>query len=154
MLIGLKCKNTTDGLEGRPLICTENRGTRKIPQVIKQNIVIWKNWQQLCTYTTSVNFPCCWWQPSFNFSSKKRTNANTNATGGFRSSVSRGPANQAVYFLKYFYPQATPKWSCSVVLDVGLCFFNVPVKSKLHHPPWAFELLAGYRVFKFPPPRD
>ena len=37
--IGLKSKNTTDGLEGRPLIYTENRGTRKIPQVIKQNIV-------------------------------------------------------------------------------------------------------------------
>lgn len=25
------------------------------------------------------------------------------------SSVSRGPANQAVYFLKYYHPQATPK---------------------------------------------
>ena len=149
MWIGLKSKNTTDGLEGRPVIYTENRGTRKIPQVIKQNIVTWKNWQQLCTYTTSVNFPCCWWQL---FQQKKNTS--TNATRGFRSSVSRGPANQAVYFLKYFYRQATSKLSCSVVLDVGLCYFKVPVKSKLHHPPWAFELLAGYRVFKFPPPRD
>ena len=35
------------------------------------------------------------------------------------SSVSRGPANQAVYFLKYFYPQAIPQCSCSVVLDVA-----------------------------------
>ena len=25
------------------------------------------------------------------------------------SCVSRGPANQAVYFLKYFHPPATPK---------------------------------------------
>ena len=49
-----------------------------------------------------------------------------------------------MYFLKYFYPKATPKCSCSVVLDVGLCYFNVPVKSKLNDPPWAFELLAGY----------
>ena len=39
----------------------------------------------------------------------KKKNTNTNATGGFRSSVSRGSANQAEYFLKYFYPQATPK---------------------------------------------
>ena len=60
------------------------------------------------------------------------------------SSVSRGPANQAVYFLKYFYPRVTRKCSSSVVLDVGLCYFNVPVKSKLNDPPWAFELLAGY----------
>ena len=45
---------------------------------------------------------------------KKQTN-NTNATGGLMSSVSRGPANQAVCFLKYFHPQATPKCSCSVV---------------------------------------
>ena len=44
------------------------------------------------------------------------------------SSVSHGPANQAVYFLKYFYPRATRKCSRSVVLDVGLCYFNVPVK--------------------------
>ena len=84
------------------------------------------------------------------FPAKKKDN--TNATGGFMSSLSRGPANTAAYFLKYFYPQATPKWSCSVVLDVGLCYFNVPVKSKLNHPPWAFELLASYWVFKFPPP--
>ena len=79
------------------------------------------------------------------FQQKKKTNKqtiNTNATGGLISSVSRGPANQAVYFLKYFPPQATPKSSCSVVLDVGLCYFKVPVKSKLNHPPWAFELLA------------
>ena len=81
----------------------------------------------------------------------KQTN-NTNATGGLISSVSRGPANHALYFLKYFHPQATPKCSWSVVLDVGLCYFKVPVKSKLNHPPWAFELL-GYWVFKFPPPR-
>ena len=41
----------------RLLICTENRGTRKIPQVMKQNIVChFKNWQHFCTYTTSVNF--------------------------------------------------------------------------------------------------
>ena len=77
------------------------------------------------------------------FPAKKKKN-NTNATGGFMSSVSRGPANQAVYFLKYFYPRATRKCSSSVVLDVGLCYFNVPVKSKLNHPPWAFELLADY----------
>ena len=146
MWFGLKCKTTIDGLEGRPLICTENRGTTKIPQAIKQNILCHlKNWQQLCTYTTSVNFPCCWWQPSFNFSSKKKNKQtnNTNATGGLMSFVSRGPSNQALYFLKYFHPQATPKCSCGVVLDVGLCYFKVPVKSKLSHPPWAFELL-GY----------
>ena len=77
------------------------------------------------------------------FPAKKKKN-NTNATGGFMSSVSRGPANQAVYFLKYFYPRATRKCSRSVVLDVGLCYFNVPVKSKLNDPPWAFELLAGF----------
>ena len=77
------------------------------------------------------------------FPSKKKKN-NTNATGGFMSSVSREPANQAVYFLKYFYPRATRKCSRSVVLDVGLCYFNVPVKSKLNDPPWAFELLAGF----------
>ena len=29
MWIGLKCKNTTDGLEGRPLICTENPSSNK-----------------------------------------------------------------------------------------------------------------------------
>ena len=51
---------------------------------------------------------------------KKQKKNNTNATGGFMSSVSRGPANQAVYFLKYFYPRATRKCSSSVVLDVGL----------------------------------
>ena len=45
----------------------------------------------------------------FQLFQQKKKNTNTNATGGFRSSVSRGPANQAVYFLKYFYPQATPK---------------------------------------------
>ena len=60
------------------------------------------------------------------------------------SSVSRGPANQAVYCLKYFYPRATRKCSRSVVLDVGLSYFNVPVKSKFNDPPWAFELLAGF----------
>ena len=43
------------------------------------------------------------------FPAKKKKTNNTNATGGFMSSVYRGPANQAVYFLKYFYPQATPK---------------------------------------------
>ena len=42
------------------------------------------------------------------FPAKKKTN-NTNATGGLMSSVSCGPTNQAVYFLKYFHPQATPK---------------------------------------------
>ena len=42
------------------------------------------------------------------FQQKRKTN-NTNATGGLMSSVSRGLANQAVYFLKYFHPQATPK---------------------------------------------
>ena len=57
MWIGLKCKNTPDGLEGRHLIYTESRGTRKIPQVIKQNILChFKNWRQFCAYTTSVNF--------------------------------------------------------------------------------------------------
>ena len=146
MWIGLKCKNTTDGLEGRPLICTENRGTRKIPQVIKQNIVTWKNWQQLSSLSLLLV------TTEFQLFQQKRKN-NTNATGGFMSSVSRGPANQAEYFLKYFYPRATRKCSRSVVLDVGLCYFNVPVKSKLNDPPWAFELLAGYWVFKFPPPR-
>ena len=35
------------------------------------------------------------------FPAKKKKN-NTNATGGFMSSVSRGPANQAVYFLNIF----------------------------------------------------
>ena len=54
-----------------------------------------------------------------------------------------GP-NQAVYFLKSFDPRVTRKCSSSVVLDVGLCYFNVPVKSKLNDPPWAFELLAVY----------
>ena len=43
------------------------------------------------------------------FQQKKKQTNNTNATGGLMSSVSRGPANQAVYFLKYFHPQATPK---------------------------------------------
>ena len=76
------------------------------------------------------------------FQQKKKNN--TNATGGFISSVPREPANQAVYFLKYFYPRVTRKCSSSVVLDVGLCYYNVPVKSKLNDPPWAFELLAGY----------
>ena len=78
----------------------------------------------------------------FQLSSERRND--TNATGVFMSSVSRGPANQAVYFLKYFYPRVTRKFSSSVVLDVALCYFNVPVKSKLNDPPWAFELLAGY----------
>ena len=41
------------------------------------------------------------------FQRKKKNN--TNATGGFMSSLSRGPAKPAAYFLKYFYPQATPK---------------------------------------------
>ena len=81
------------------------------------------------------------------FQQKKQTNKQTNnrnATGGLMSSVSRGPANQAVYFLKYFYPRVTRKFSSGVVLDVALCYFNVPVKSKLNDPSWAFELLAGY----------
>ena len=68
------------------------------------------------------------------------------------SSVSREPANQAVYFLKYFYPRATRKCSSSVVLDVGLCYFNVSVKSKLNDPPWAFELLAGFECLNYPLP--
>ena len=78
----------------------------------------------------------------FQLSSERKND--TNATGGFMSSASRGPANQAVYFLKYFYPPVTRKFSSSVVLDVALCYFNVPVKSKLNDPSWAFELLAGY----------
>ena len=151
MWIGLKCKNTTDGLEGRPFICTENRGTRKIPQVIKQNIVTWKNWQQLqhVHMQHQSTFLAAGDNRVSTFPAKKKDN--TNATGGFMSSLSRGPANPAAYILKYFYPQATPKWSCSVVLGVGLRYFNVPVKSKLNHPPWAFQLLAGYWVFKTPP---
>ena len=44
----------------------------------------------------------------FQLFQQKKTN-NTNATGGLMSSVSCGPTNQAVYFLKYFHPQATPK---------------------------------------------
>ena len=144
MWIGLKCKNTSDGLKGRPLICTKNRGTRKIPQVIKQNIVTYKNWQQLCTYTTSVNFPCCWWQPSFNFSSKKKkTKKQYKCNRWFYViCISSACKSSSVFFKIFLY----------VVLDVGLCYFNVPVKSKLNHPPWAFELLASYWVFKFPPP--
>ena len=47
-------------------------------------------------------------------------------------------------FLQIFLSTSTPKCSCSIVLDVGLCYFNVPVKSKLNDPPWAFELLAGF----------
>ena len=70
------------------------------------------------------------------------------------SSVSRGPANQAAYFLKYFYRRVTRKFSSSVVLDVALYYFNVPVKSKLNDPSGVFKLLAGYWVYKFPPPRD
>ena len=78
---------------------------------------------------------------------KKKTNKQTNnrnATGGLMSSVSRGPANQAVYFLKYFYRRVTRKFSSSVVLDVALYYFNVPVKSKLNDPSGVFKLLAGY----------
>ena len=78
------------------------------------------------------------------FPAKKKKN-NTNATGGFMSSVSCEPANQAVYFLKYFYRRDTRKCSSSVVLDVGLCYFNVSVKSKLNDPPWAFELFPGIK---------
>ena len=34
------------------------------------------------------------------------------------SSVSRGPANQAVYFLKYFHPQATPKCAANMLQNL------------------------------------
>ena len=68
------------------------------------------------------------------------------------SSVSRGPANQAEYFLKYFYPRATRKCSRSVVLDVGLCYFNVPVKSKLNDPPWDLNFWPGFECLNFPLP--
>ena len=78
----------------------------------------------------------------FQLSSERKND--TNATGGFMSSVSRGPANQAAYFLKYFYRRVTRKFSSSVVLDVGLYYFNVPVKSKLNDPSGVFKLLAGY----------
>ena len=141
MWIGLKRKNTTDGLEGRPLISTENRGTRKIPQVIKQHCHLKKMATIVYIYNTS-QLSLLLVTTEFQLSSERKND--TNATGGFMSSVSRGPANQAVYFLKYFYPRVTRKCSSSVVLDVALCYFNVPVKSKLNDPPWAFELLAGY----------
>ena len=138
MWIGLKCKNTTDGLEGRPLICTENPSSNKTKHChLKKlaTIVHIYNISQLSLLLLTTEFQL--------FHQKKKKN-NTNATGGFMSSVSREPANQAVYFLKYFYPRATRKCSSSVVLDVGLCYFNVSVKSKLNDPPWVFELLTGF----------
>ena len=145
MWIGLKCKNTTDGLEGRPLICTENRGRRKIPQIIKQNIVTWKNWQQLCSLSlllVTTEFQ--------HFQQKKKNN--TNATGGFMSSVSRGPANQAVYFLKYFYPRATRKCSRSVVLDVGLATLMYQSNRSLMILPGHLNFWPGFECLNSPLP--
>ena len=77
MWIGLKCKNTPDGLEGRHLICTESRGTRKIPQVIKQNILChFKNWQQFCAYTASFNFSWLLVTTEFKLFPQKKNNNN------------------------------------------------------------------------------
>ena len=70
-------------------------------QVIKQNILChFKNWRQFCAYTTSVNFS---WllvttesklsPPPPKKTTKQTKNNHTNATGGFMSSVSHGPAN-------------------------------------------------------------
>ena len=60
---------------------------------------------------------------------------------------------RSVIFENIFIHQPLPRFSCGVVLDVGSCYFNVPLKSKLYHTPYAFKLFS-YWVFKFPPPMD
>ena len=115
MWISLKCKNTPDGLEGRHLICTQNRGTRKIPQVIKQNILChFKNWQQFCANTTSVNFS--WLLATTEFKlpppppqkknkTKKKQQYKCNRWF-YVICISWACKLSSVFFCKYFYPQA------------------------------------------------
>ena len=43
-----------DGLEGRPLICKENRGTRKVPQVIQTKHSL--SFEKLATIVYIYNF--------------------------------------------------------------------------------------------------
>lgn len=130
--------------------CSCNRMDETFSKLIETNIEqLWtwlfcylKNWQQLCTYT-SVNF--CWLLVTTEFQ------LNNSATGGL---VCKWDCKlRSVILENIFIHQPLPRFSCGVVLDVGSCYFNVLVNSKLYHTPYAFRLL-GYWVFKFPPPMD
>ena len=141
MWIGLKRKNITDGLEGRPLISTENRGTRKIPQVIKQHCHLKKMATIVYIYNT-CQLSLLLVTTEFQLSSERKKRYKCNRWF-YVICISWACKSSSVFF-KIFLSTSHSKISSSVVLDVALCYFNVPVKSKLNDPSWAFELLAGY----------
>ena len=137
MCIGLKCKSTTDGLEGRPLICSENRGTRKIPQVIKKTLSLEKTSNNCVHIQHQSTFLAADDNRVSTFPAKKKTIEMQKVVLCHLYLV--GLQIKQCIFLKYFYPRATRKCSSSVVLDVGLWYINVPVKSKVNDPPWALN---------------
>lgn len=144
--------------------CSCNRMDETFSKLIETNIEqLWtwlfcylKNWQQLYTYT-SATFAGFWWQQSFNLTIQQQlltykcVHTKYISTGGL---VCKWDCKlRSVILENIFIHQPLPRFSCGVVLDVGSCYFNVLVNSKLYHTPYAFRLL-GYWVFKFPPPMD